>query len=203
MESSVVELIKFIVMLVVGAFLLFTARSPKIKRVWQGTLAFFGGILIIIGIVLALWPSPPKISSCNAYGVKITSHNDEQKIDPANDGSLEGGFRGTFLKEIPEGWKLWLFSAHEKENYRPKNAIEILPDKTWKTTQTVWVGGDPETVDFAVFLLGKNGQALLQFHDDALEYSEENTGEILWFPINTFTEDMHECAYLTIHNKGT
>lgn len=205
-EPMMTKIIIGIVFVVLGVFVLITISSTvsrqKFRRCWRKILGGVGGILIALGIVAVFWPWPKKISSCESYGIRIQSLRDEKPVTPDSDGSLEGGMSGTFKKEIPEGWELWIFSAYDKKHYRPKSPIELNSDGTWDALETVWIGKEPEIVDIAVLLMGKNGQALLQFHDDAIQYTRENKQSALYFPINTFTDDVHECAYITIDNQG-
>ena len=163
-----------------------------------------GGGLILVGLLLMVVMMVIKGSAANLpkardFGITITHPVD-------NDIVKETDVRGTIKRMLPDGYSLHVFRMYPDKSFYPMR--EATVNKTAWAAQGCDVGmGDKR--DFAVYLVGPAGAALLEYSREASRAHEDTRGKLLKLGgnadhlplIKRKTPDMIECARVTVR-KG-
>ena len=95
-------------------------------------------------------------------------------------------------KNLPEGFKICVFTIsaqHQEVGYRPRRYLAVK-NQQWKAVIDIRDGKPGERKKFGVFLVGKDGQALIkQFFAVGRQIPPDQP----WPPITQFTNDIIEC----------
>ena len=120
-------------------------------QVFDGYLATGGVGVTILTLIVA--PQTPVGRS----GIKITSPKDSEEVGWAF--PVAGSYEA-----IPKGFDLWVITTDvSSERYWPQERATIDKDKKAWSGQVTGIGGKPgETRTFGVFLVGEDGQRLLE-----------------------------------------
>jgi hypothetical protein len=161
---------------------------------WRIALAAFGAFIGITG-TLSFWRertrerTATQVLSCDACDIKLVS--------PAVGEHVKHSFpvSGTYQK-LPEGIAIWVVTVHgnsKNRQYWPQARATVdRQNRTWYS-QVNWVGGEKsETKEILVFLVGKEGQVLIDYYDKAGNENQK------WPSITKLTSDMVECTSVRV-----
>jgi hypothetical protein len=191
-----------ILILVLGAvFFLLGAAGGVQYSGWlpiqddQGRYTAIGGgiVLLLAGLLLTLGKGKSKLPTAKSFAAKIIEPEKGPSADKVK-------VRGVINRLPPEGYKLMLLRFYADSKYTPmKVEVKFRQEDSkyeWYANDCV-VGGKPgERRTIAAYLVGKSGQALFQYHEDAVTfYMTQQTDPNRFMPaIKLPTEDMISLA---------
>lgn len=163
-------------------------------------LIVFGVALLVVGTAHQfIHRQPSQIPKADRYGVKIIYPRENARVNTIN---VEGT-----MKELPEGYALWIFRVYSENRFYPLRECIVNKDKTW-TAPGCDAGGVPgDYRAFAATLVGPDGLALISFVREAnqrfgpIRKKLMDTGakDVPYLPtVGKYTRDMVICSEIRI-----
>ena len=156
---------------------------------WRIAVAFMG-VLTALGGGLLFWRKESQVDQKNAvkYGFRITSPVDGQEVDVVD-------VRGTYQHKPPAEAIISVFELTPSRNELWPKSIEYIDldetKKTWRA-ERVRVGSSVGQKVLAVAVVGKAGQALLDYYQRVAERTNPHPG------ILRLTPDMVICDRVSV-----
>jgi hypothetical protein len=126
--------------------------------------------------------SPP---TCEEYGVAITQREEEV------DDSTETVFVSGSVESLPPDSQFWLAAAGPagSRGYWPRDQVNVK-GRIWDLELRPELKTQEDRKRFAVFIVGKYGQELIEFYRLAMR---QVAPESSWPPLTAMTSDMARC----------
>jgi hypothetical protein len=185
----------FLVLLAVGAILLATAATggwPQLyiavsEPLWRYVIGVCGVLLLIaaVGFVFLERKIPYRPSATRA-GVSIDHPADGISV------RVPCPVTGRCKRRPPDS-QLRLFIMAGQEKFWPQDEIRVAPDLSWRTELRAAHFKDGEKRRFAIFLVGKDGQALIRHYTvagEAVRDIEPKDPTRPWPGITALTDDV-------------
>ena len=191
-----------ILVLVLGAgFFLLGAAGGVQYSGWlpiqddQGRYATVGGgtVLLLVGLLLTLGQRKNKLPAAKSFAAKITEPEKGLSPDKVK-------VRGDINRLPPDGYKLMLLRFYADSKFTPLRVEVKFRQEGSKyefyANDCVVGGKHGERRTIAAYLVGKSGQALFQYHEEAVKfYMAQQTDQNKFMPAITLpTEDMVNLA---------
>lgn len=160
---------------------------------WQIVLGVIGSFLLLVGTFL-LAGTQPSGKYVNLKGFKIT-YPDTRRPEQVN---APFEIRGECMK-FPKGIELWVVHVTgigASSRYWPYTAASI-EGPAWRCRVNSINGKPGECKKFAMFVVGKNGQALFNYFKSAGRDNSKD-GIQRWPGIAELTDDATECGSVEI-----
>lgn len=131
-------------------------------------------------------PLSASVLSRKEYGIEIVSPSIGEQVPhtfPVN---------GIFRK-LPEGYEIWVYTTSEENHIRrywPQERATIKGNSWY--SEVNHLGGLDDAQTILVFIVGKQGQALINYFKTAGDINRN------WPGIIRLTDDMIECASTTV-----
>jgi hypothetical protein len=144
------------------------------------------GLVLLAGGAVLSTQADTKTVPAGSYEIKITSPKDKETIEVAN-------VIGAIDRLPPTGYKLMIFRIYPEGDFVPLTEARLEPDgKGWNAPGCDIGGKTGNTRIIGAYLVGKSGQALIQYYKAATDFHRQvktNPNEFL--PrISVKTEDM-------------
>jgi hypothetical protein len=161
-----------------------------IQELWaRGALCVLAVVPFFTGI-----RSRPAVESDidrKEYDIKITSPRLNEEVSV-------GDVEGKMKRRLPEGYSLWIFREYLNERqFAPIGKAEIHDDLTWAAYKCDIAGNAARGTRRGVSanIVGKHGEALIAFHNKALNQSPIP-------PIDLGTPDITQCDKVIVVCEG-
>jgi hypothetical protein len=190
----------FLFFYVGGAVLLATAATggwpqfgvPVVEPLWRDIIGVVGFIFLSLAAVLTfitLRIGPRKPPNKRRFAVSVDRPRFGEGV------KLPCRVKGK-CKKLPEDLKLYLVVLRKNGEltlHWPQDPIDVS-DGHWKTTLKAGDAKVGEMRAFAMFVVGEDGQALIQHYRVAGEEKSEIANKIDYTAITKLTSDMVRCA---------
>jgi hypothetical protein len=153
----------------------------------------FGALLMLFGGALGVEDMSHHISA-RSYKIKITSPTPNQTVTRAD-------VTGTVKRLPPGGYKLMILRIYDNQKIVPLKEVRFERDgKRWSADDCDLGGTPGKRRTIGAYLVGKSGQALIQYYEEATEFhkgKKEDPNEFLPMIIAR-TEDMIKGDEVTV-----
>jgi hypothetical protein len=167
-------------------------------------LAAFGVVVMVVGLTIRLrgLNSTDFVPKPKDYDVKIFYPTPLAKVSRVDVG-------GSFKKEPPPGYSLWVFRLYDDGRIYPLRECTINEkEKTWEASDCDLGGKQGTKRSLSVNLVGKDGKALIAYireavqkfrpiRDDLVKLSGKNDVDYLPSVLER-TRDMVQCSYVKV-----
>jgi hypothetical protein len=134
---------------------------------------------------LQIMPAAASRPACEDYGVTLVQRT--QEVADAGQSVVVTGS----LKPLPPGYRLWLAAVAPSESFEYWPRGEVKEDgRSWTLEVRPGLETPGERKRFAVFVVGPDGQVLIQQYFAAMK---RVAADREWPPMTYMTSDMHSC----------
>lgn len=204
--SRLVDSIPVLLIILGAAFLLLGLAGGVTYNQWFPILEHEARVAAgLVGIVLlALGVSRIRddLPKAEEYGIKIYRPSEGEKVGIVD-------VRGTIGKQPPQGYTLRVFRIYPANSFIDIREARII-DGEWVARECDIGGKAGDKRELGVFLVGPNGEALLEYYAKATDRRKSLLEQLLKArlkaniylpPIEKRTLDMIECARVQVERK--
>jgi hypothetical protein len=193
-----------ILVLILGAVLFVLGAASGVQyNGWLPLDAYGRWFVLGVGLLLLLGGAALCVDDANKQidiahcKIKVTTPKEEQTVEVPD-------VEGTIEQLPPRGQELWILQIYPERDFVPLKRVELKSGiKTW-LARKCFLGGEPgDSRTIGAYLVGKSGQALLQYYEEATEFHDRTKANPkVYLPkIQVMTEDMVRCDEVDVVKK--
>jgi hypothetical protein len=154
-----------------------------------------GLLLLIGGAALSIEDVAGQVTA-RSYNVKITAPTPNETVGIVD-------IKGTSSRRPPDDYKLMIFRIYPNRSFVPMHEVHFETDQSWSFNGCNLGGKTGQTRTIGAYLVGKSGQALIRYYEEATEFhrSVKTNPEEFLPRITSMTEDMIRCDEVIVKKQ--